>query len=345
MKRFLFITVLTVILFSSCDTSDNVTKKESQTNLSSVQLSEMKNVCSLIDSLNTVYTMDIVKPQSRGFGRSLFDVCSGNIVDEMGSVVGGFVGKWVGSAIGSATGNPVFTVAGYVGGRYVGRKAGSVAASTAFAMALSKCHLTVPNPNINKDEYVYYNPNAFKRLTLNDIDTTKNKANYTDGEIHNIIMVKLVKNYDKYINPDNTLNYNLLISDALKYEQEIVNDPNYDMYYPIVKDKLTEQTKRIINASLNLDLENDYDAYYDRVYNTLIPEIKISREEFNYATSISKNVSNTYFYLNTENTIKLSNEIDNVIDSSKLNDETKLELKNSNSILKSSSMLWKQLAE
>ena len=97
-----------------------------------------------------------------------------------------------------------------------------------------------------------------------------------------------------------------------------------------------------MNAS-ELLVYNNSDVFLNVVYNTLIPEVQISKEEFDNANLLNEKVLSTYIMLDDATLVEFSKEIDSVIESSELNIELKNELKVSNSVLTNSSLIWREV--
>lgn len=153
----------------------------------------------------------------------------------------------------------------------------------------------------------------------------------------------MLKNIDKYVTTGGNLNYDLLIADALAYEKELCPDEEYsDEFVAIWLPKAVEQTKRIVNSS-SLLISNSSEDFLDDVYNNLIPEIKMSKVEFDNANIINKKTLSTYMILDDSNIVDYSNDIDKVIESSNFNPSLKSDLKSSNSILLNSTLIWREV--
>ena len=182
-----------------------------------------------------------------------------------------------------------------------------------------------------------------RHLNENYVVAINNPDNLSDGELHNIIVAKLLKNINKYVSTDGNLNFKLLLEDAIEYEKELYPEGDYTVEFKnIWLPKAVEQTTRIVNSSALLFNANN-DEFLEDVYAHLIPEIKISKVEFDNANILIKKSCSTYMMLDEENIKKYSTDIDNVIDNTTFNQELKSDLKSSNNVLMNSTLIWKEV--
>lgn len=323
MLKQLFIFALMIPLLVSCSNDldvvpDNETTTEAQ---------EMTSFYLKIDSINEKYSTLNEAVASRGY-------CTNYSIDAAADAVGGFLCKklfsWVGAAIGAACGNPAIAVGGYLAGGAIGSAAGSAAASIGSAWA--------------RDHWGSRSASQH-RLALNEnyVVPINDPNNLSDGELHNLILSKLLKNIDKYVTIDENLNYDLLVEDALMYEKELCPEEEYtDEFKALWLPKTVEQTKRIVNSS-SLLINNGSNDFLDDVYNNLIPEIQMSKVEFDNANVLSKKTLSTYIGLDNSYISDYSKDIDMVIDNSNFNTELKSDLKSSNSILLNSTLIWREV--
>lgn len=219
---------------------------------------------------------------------------------------------------------------GYVVGRTVGSAAGAAAASIGSAWA--------------RDHW-FSRSSSQHSLVLNEsyVVPINDSNNLTDGELHNLILSKLLKNFDKYVTVDGNLNYDLLVEDAFTYEKELCPEEEYtDEFKALWLPKTVNQTKRIVNSS-SLLISNSSDDFLNDVYNNLIPEIQITKVEFDNANILNKKTLSTYMVLDDSNIVNYSKDIDRVIDNSNFKPELKSDLKSSNSILLNSTLIWREV--
>lgn len=87
----------------------------------------------------------------------------------------------------------------------------------------------------------------------------------------------------------------------------------------------------------------DNNAFLDDVYLNLIPEIQMTKVEFDNANILNKKTLSTYMVLDKKNIVNYSNAIDKAIDNSDFNNELKIELKSSNSVLLNSTLIWREV--
>ena len=250
--------------------------------------------------------------------------------DAVGGVLGSKIGSWAGASVGVATSNPVIGALGYLAGRKLGSAAGAAVASIATAWAIDNwCKKT----------------RATSRLVLNEeyTVTVGNPDNITDGELHNLILFRLLKDFDRYVSSSGELLYELLMKDAIALENEYCPTKDYtDEYISTWLPKAVEQTKRIVYSSPAL-LDDNTSRFLNNVYDQLIPEISMSKEEFNNANILNETTLSTYRSLDNIYILNYSKDIDQVIDDSKFNSELKEELKSSNSIILNSTLIWREV--
>lgn len=323
MLKQLFLFVLLIPLIVSCSNNLDITP----CNKAEPEAQEIASFYLKIDSINEKYSTSNGIYVSRGY-------ISNYTVDSAADAVGSFVCSklfsWAGASVGAVCGNPVVAVGGYLVGRKIGTYAGAAAASIGSAWFRDKWGSRSSSPH---------------NLALNEnyVVPINDSNNLSDGELHNLIVSKLLKNIDKYITIDGDLNYDILIEDALQYEKELCPDEEYtDEYKALWLPKAVEQTKRIVNSSSLLINDNSNDFLND-VYNNLIPEIKITKEEFDNANILNEKTLSTYMVLDEGNILDYSNDIDTIIDNSNLNPELKTDLKSSNSILLNSTLIWREV--
>lgn len=160
-----------------------------------------------IDRLNSYYLEMNNTNLTKGYVTD-HAICAS--ADAVGAYIGRKIFSWVGTAIGAACGNPVVAYAGYFIGRRVGSAAGSAAASIGAAWVMDRfvtcCAMSNSTLELNEN-YV---------ISINDPN------NLTDGELHNLILVELLKNINKYVLSDGSLNYHLLVDDAYMYENNFL---------------------------------------------------------------------------------------------------------------------------
>lgn len=106
--------------------------------------------------------------------------------------------------------------------------------------------------------------------------------------------------------------------------------------------KSIEETKRIVNAAMRAD-KNDNETFLEEVFYTLIPEIQVSKDEFEMVNVINKKAISTYMALDNDDVTKFSEDIDSLIETSNLDNYLKAELKSSNSILANSTLIWREV--
>lgn len=320
MVKKIFILSFVAIMLASCSNEQEIIT--TKTNIENYPIESFKLK---IDSLNAIYSNGINMHETRGYVTSHY---LGVGADAVGSFVGGKIFSWAGSAIGAACGNPIIAVGGYLAGRKFGSSAGSAVASIGAAMLLDRystrsCLTTLPVLN---DDYIV---------------NIENPDSITDGELHNLIVVELLNNIDKYVLLNGELNYELILEDAYKIENRIQPYEFYEEFKKVCMENAIEQTKRIVNSSRLLAEDNG--AFLDQVFEQLIPELNISKTEFDDANLLSRKVLSTYIKLDSLSVTEFSKSIDSVIDSSELNTNLKSELKSSNSIMRNSKIIWSEV--
>lgn len=315
MILFLFLSFLV-----SCS-SDHVVDVQSP----KMELDKTNAFISKLDSLNSVYSSMGYTLATRGY---VSDYAISTAADGVGSFIGKRLFGWAGSAIGAACGNPIVAVGGYIVGRKFGSCAGSAVASIGAAWILDqlKTHAVCNTLFVLNEGYVV---------------PIENPDNLSEGELHNLILEKLLRNFDNYVMIDGNLNDENLMEDAYKFENEISPCEEYDTYKAVYMPKSVEQIKRIVNSSVLL--KESTDAFLNDVYNNLIPEIQITKKEFDNANILNEKMLSTYMVLDTTTMKNFYEDINKTIDCSNIDTELKVELKNSNSVLRNSTMLWREV--
>lgn len=69
----------------------------------------------------------------------------------------------------------------------------------------------------------------------------------------------------------------------------------------------------------------------------------MTKVEFDNANILNKKTLSTYMVLDKKNIVNYSNAIDKAIDNSDFNNELKIELKSSNSVLLNSTLIWREV--
>lgn len=281
-----------------------------------------------IDSINEKFSeLSSVCLSRRGY---LSDYGIQNTADAIGGHLGGKILSWASASIGAASGNPAIAVGGYLVGRKVGKIAGSAAASIGAAWVLDKIFSST-SP-------------ATHSLILRDgyAVNVEDPNNISDGELHNLIVAKLLKNKDKYITEDGDLDFDILVEDAYEFENEFCPSDEYWEYKSLCLSKTIEQTKRIVNSSM-LSINDDNEAFIDDIYENLIPEAKMSNSEYGKVRYLIVKTLPTYMSLEKTDAENYSIDIDNVIENSDFNRDIKNDLKSSNNVLLYSTLIWREV--
>lgn len=323
MKKLFFFTIIIILPWiSSCNNNSTI----DECAVPDVTILEMDAFCTKIDSLNNVYSEEIGVDPTRALVPEFF---LGQAADAVGQYVGGKIFGWAGSAIGLAMGSPITVAFGYFAGKKYGGAACSAAASLAAAWVIQRYNTRATN-----EVSLVLDPNY--KVPIED------PYNLSDGELHNLILAKLLKNIEKYVTQNGELNYELLLSDAYEIENEYTPFEKHDSFKKISMPKAIEQTQKIANSSKLLESGN-IQLFLDDVYDHMTPEIKSSKTEFNNANILNSKVLTTYIVLDDNIALDFEKEVDDIIDSSKFNTALKAELKCSNSVLKNSAAIWKEV--
>lgn len=283
---------------------------------------ELNSVYARIDSINTVYISQV---STRGFWGWLVSNEITTAADNVGRVAGSWVGRSAGSLVGSLTGNPVCTVLGYVGGRWVGGIAGSVAASY-VASKVFNC--TVVSDNLNT-----YSFEVSETMSV--------------GEIHNSILLRLFQNEERYLNSDNTINYDVLLTDCARFAEEIDSTQYDSTSISSCMPLMVEQVRMIEKSAYEFEKGSSetIEDLYNIMYDNIVKVCPISREEYEQCMTIDLKLGATYASLDPESAKQCEREIDLTIESSKLNDDVKENLRSSNSVVANSAIIWNQLSK
>ena len=142
--------------------------------------------------------------------------------DLAGSQLGAWVGSELGAGLGVLTANPVVGVVGYLGGRKVGGVAGFVVASYIAGKLCEtikgSCDLDETGISFYGDMYDGYSTGVI--YTRSDEDPSV----YSVGDIHNMILAKLVHNNKAYTDKDGHLQIEEMYDDAVQLEMAILDD-------------------------------------------------------------------------------------------------------------------------
>ena len=320
MKKFLFLSVIVIATMVSCNRGQIIDDSTNQ----AIENQEFVDFCLKIDSLNEVY-IGMGDP-TRSF---LAGYLAESAADAVGSFVGGKIFSWAGATVGFAIANPVVAIGGYCAGRKFGSSAAAAAASFGASWIIN--HYGTRSAN-----------EPFPTLDENYEVPVNDPNNLSDGELHNLILSRLLMNTNKYVMPDGTLNYNLLLEDAYMYENIYSPFEDYSTCKLVCMSKTTEQVKRIVNSSILLKNEGT-EVFLDDVYYNLIPEIQMSKEEFDNANVLNEKALSTYTMLDNDEALDFAESINEAIESSELDEPLKEDLKNSNSVLMNSTMMWKEV--
>lgn len=166
----------------------------------------------------------------------------------------------------------------------------------------------------------------------------------SSGVVHNLILNELMANGNKYINPDSTINYNVLLDDCAFYAEKY-DSINYEAStLANHKKDIIEQTKIICSSVLDFSDQQSLSRqdFYNNVYDNIQPLINIDKEAFNQQANIGLILGDTYYILEKEDLKKCEKEVNKVIEDSRLADDIKYELKYSNNAIANSTLYWKE---
>lgn len=227
--------VLSITAITSC-TNDDEPQYEVQTeqgiDAENLQFAEF---LLSVDSLQTRYPI----VDTRGF--SSYFVAG--LADEAGRVAGVYLGGYIGGAIGSIFANPFGTIIGYGFGRKIGPAIFGSLTSAVVGLA-TEC--VVLNNRVSGSKLDAMELRAdFNIMTRSEGDVD------SSGYYHNIIMVKVARDYDKYVQ-NNTLDKSLLYDDVIRYNAEL---GFYDSIFtnPVVKKLLIQRLDEICDISLQYE--------------------------------------------------------------------------------------------
>ena len=239
--------------------------------------------------------------------------------------------------------NPVVAVGGYLVGRRVGGLAGSIVASYVYDKVRS-----------GKGDGHFVSVDTTKRGDgrFVRVDTTKNSMTavfrpddltLSDGEIHNIVLLKLMNDSDKYIKEDGTIMYDSLINMAIKYEQSLFGDKDSVWVSEADKKQIAIETQTLVETAAAFDKDYDENTFHNAVYKNLSKNLSITRSEFTNLNSLNMRLPQTYIGLSEKQATSFASDVNKIIDASALNHSTKNTLKSSNSVLLHSDLFWKGL--
>lgn len=321
MLKKVFLLFLPVAFLASC----NSVEESVEDNYLTSNDVELAKVYNRIDSISEVYTNE--NAETRGMWK--LDSQVTRMADNAGRIAGRYAGKYIGGAIGSASANLLGTVAGYVVGRELGGIVGSVAASYAAHKYISthtRGIVMVP---------------SYKNITM--IDKKVDLDSITIGDLHNLMVMDLLNNGDKYTKKDGSLDYSLLFEDCVVIAGKYGIDVSDKAYLGSIKPTVMSQTKAITLKAFDCEANNQTPLqFYNKTYLELKGICDISKEDYNMAVNLDEKLSDTYLKLDKDNLKKCELEINKTIYNSDLNDETKRELQSSNSIVANSTLLWRE---
>lgn len=253
---FIVFAVLSITAVTSC-TNDDEPRYEVQTEQSIDEVDmQFAEFLQSVDSLQSQYPVI----ETRGFVSGAA-VC---LADEIGSLAGRHLGGYIGGAIGSIFANPFGTIIGYGFGRQVGPAIFGALSSGLVSLA-TEC--VVLNSRVSGSRL-----DAIELKADFNIITRSDGSVDSSGYYHNVIMVKVAKDYDKYVQ-NNVLDKSLLYDDIVRYSAEL---GVYDSIFnnPAVKKLLIQRLDEICDINLQYEKGN------------------ISKEEF--IELHAENLKNTY---------------------------------------------------
>ena len=326
--KFFYAFLSSILLFSvSC------TRQESpiETSSPSTHEEQMNDLLASIDSLNAQFGYD--QSQTKG---GLTNFLTVSAADQLGGLAGAWIGKELGAGLGVITANPVIGVVGYVGGRKVGKWAGGAAASYLAGKFCGGCSVSIdPNDPIQSLYLAMYD-NLCQQCALGNSEEAT--ANYSAGEIHNIILAKLATNGKNYTDRQGRVLVPELYYDALQIETEMGFDTAIE-YETEFKRALMDYCYSVVSASKEKSLYNESDEVYENKLSLALAlcgvEDSIIRDTRAITSKLSAPVD-----LTLEETISYESKFEDIVGSSKIPADEKEIIRQVGSIAIMSTEYW-----
>ena len=317
------ILLASVMMLPSCSNEEIDTEIIKTENVLTVSDMQFRTFLCSVDSLNACYPSH----KTRG---SFYNGAGVGLADYIGGSCGGTIGRWAGGAIGSLSGNPIGTIMGSIIGRRVGPAICSAIASGLANMLLS-CEST---------------SNGIRVLQLkSDFSFTPLLDSESDslGYYHNLVMVKLLDDADKYGFGTSSINCDLVYDDVVKYYKEfgIYNaelEQNQSLKAAIIAEiqkicqpAILYETGQISESQM-IELNSAY----------LQSTCKFTVDEINTFKKFTGELTLKCASLEEDQLRNYSSNLSKVIQTSSLPQEKKVELAKTSQTIINSTLCWQQ---
>ena len=304
--KFFYAFLSSILLFSvSC------TRQVSpiETSSPSTHEEQMNDLLASIDSLNAEFGFDQSQTKS-----SLTNFLAISAADKLGGVAGAWVGKELGAGLGVITANPVIGVVGYVGGRAVGKWAGAAAASYLARQFCGGCSVPIDSVDPIILQYLGMYDNLCLQCSLGNSEEAT--VNYSAGEIHNIILAKLMTNGKNYVDGQGRVLVPELYSDALQIETEMGFDTaiGYEIEF---RRTLMDYCYSVVSASKEKNLNNESDEVYENKLSLALAICGVDASIIRDTRAITAKLS-APVDLTLEETISYESKFEDIVRSSKI---------------------------
>lgn len=278
---------------------------------------QVSNFFSAVDSLNLAFSDEY---STRG---SFWSGSTKYVADVAGAAVGGYAGSTAGLGLGVVTGNPVVGIAGWA----VGRKVGSLACAAIFSGIASYIvdYQVAIDATDNDAAICLWDCNIITQIEGEECDSL--------GYYHNQIMSRITKDHSKYILSDG-INLSLLYDDIIGYCQEYGFDIQVFRHLEIKNGLI--RLACIAADNSKYEFEEAVLKNCELLHSLQVPEKRIFIYS-NLCITIGQKLSQ----LSKESISDYSNKLNELIQTSQLEEEEAEIIQGSTQILVNSALCWK----
>lgn len=274
-----------------------------------------------VDSLNNHYST----VESRG---SFWGGSGVAMADYVGYACGGSIGRWAGGILGSLTGNPLIGYAGaIIGGKVGPAVCGSLASGIAnMLMSCNERTTSVLDLTLKSD----LNINLFEE----NIDSL--------GLHHNMVMVKIVENADKY-GYGKSINKELLYDDIVKYCKELGYYDNELENNVLLKNAILAQMELICDVTIEYESGDISIDQLTQIHEDFLAQkCGFTENELRIFREFTCELALTCAQLDEDVMSAYSSDLNKVIQQSDITFEEKAQIASSAQMIINSSLCWQQ---